>query len=110
VTRLVIADVSCGSWLLLLDVLRGMAFDKVNSVGVDDAVVTATDSEVVGDQDDGSFGRGCHPGLSRASRERTSSSPMPFVSRILVLLLVVSSWLHCFFNWCVVGSDLLVLW
>ena len=94
---LIIADVTCGYWLLLA-FTACQAFDKVNSVGVDDAVVAATDSEVVCDQDDRSFGRGGDPGLSWASRERTSSSPVPLVSGVLVLCAVVSSRLHCFLN------------
>jgi len=50
-----------------------VAFDEVDPVSVDDAVISAADSEVVGDEDDGPFGRGCHPGLSWASKRR---SPM----------------------------------
>jgi hypothetical protein len=38
-----------------------LAVDKVNPVGVNDTVVLALDSEVVGDEFDRSFHRGCHP-------------------------------------------------
>jgi len=38
-----------------------LAVDEVDFVSVDDAVVLALDSEVVGDQFDRSFVRGCHP-------------------------------------------------
>lgn len=37
-----------------------MAFDEIDPVGVDDAVVSASNSEVVGDKDNRSFGWCCH--------------------------------------------------
>ena len=40
---------------------RGLIFNKVYSVCINDSMVLAFDSEVVGDEFDRSFGRGCHP-------------------------------------------------
>lgn len=51
-----------------------MAFDEVDSVGVDDTVVSAPDSEVVGNQDDWTLGWGGNPGLSWATKSLASTS------------------------------------
>ena len=64
------------------------SFDEVDPVGVDDAVVAATDSEVVGDEDDRPFGWGCHPGLSWASEWRSSTT---FVSATTTTVVVLVS-------------------
>ena len=69
-------------------VSSGLPFDEVDSVGVDDAVVAATDSEVVGDEDDRPFGWGCHPGLSWASEWRSSTT---FVSATTTTVVVLVS-------------------
>lgn len=53
-----------------------MAFDEVHSVGVDDTVVSAPDSEVVCDQDDWTLGWGGNPGLSWATKSLASTSPV----------------------------------
>jgi hypothetical protein len=52
-------------------------------------VISASNSEVIGDEDNRPFGRGCHPGLFWASK-RCSSSTSPVSSAlILVPILVV---------------------
>ena len=51
-----------------------MAFDEVDPVGVDNAVVSASDSKVVGDKDDRPFGWCCHTGLSWTPKLLSSST------------------------------------
>jgi hypothetical protein len=59
-----------------------MAFNEVHPVSVDNSVILASDSEVVGDEFDWPFERGCHPGLSWAAEH----GPILFLSRVLVLM------------------------
>jgi hypothetical protein len=59
-----------------------MAFNEVDPVSVDNSVILTPDSEVVGDEFDWPFERGCHPGLPWAAEHR----PILFLSRVLVLM------------------------
>jgi len=65
-----------------------MAFNEVHPVSVDNSVILASDSEVVGDEFDWPFERGCHPGLPWAAELAAVASPATwsFVSRVLVLM------------------------
>jgi hypothetical protein len=77
VARLVVTKVTVFfCWLALLVLDSGGAFNEVDSVSVDDAVISASDSEVIGDEDDGPFGRGCHPGLSWASKRWSATTSL----------------------------------
>ena len=70
-----------------------MAFNEVHPVSVDNSVILASDSEVVGDEFDRPFERGCHPGLPWAGEH----GPILFLPLVLVLvrsLVVVSSVMH----------------
>jgi hypothetical protein len=64
-------------------------FDEVDPVGVDDTVVSATDSEVVCDQNDRPFGWGCYPGLFRASESSSSLSTAVSISASTMVASVV---------------------
>ena len=106
VASLVITDATATLFWVFFKVGFGNgreAFNKVYSVGVDDSVVAASNSKVVGDQDDRSFSWGCYPGLFRAS-ERWSSTSSSISSTAVVITapssLVVSvvSGLHCNLN------------
>ena len=79
---LVIAEVPGHSLRVLRLDHRRLAVDEVDSVSVDDAVILAPDSEVVGDEFDRSFERGCHPGLPWAGEH----GPILFLSGVLVLM------------------------
>lgn len=57
----IIAYVSCGSLIILVFDHCSRSFDEVYSVSVNDAVVLAAYSEVVGDEFNRAFERGCHP-------------------------------------------------
>jgi hypothetical protein len=76
-----------------------VALDEVNPVGVDDTVVSASDSEVVGYQNDRSFGWCCHTGLFWAATELWSSTSListaSEVLSISPLVVSVVSGLHC---------------
>lgn len=75
-----------------------MAFNEVHPVSVDNSVILASDSEVVGDEFDWPFERGCHPGLPWAAEHGPSSSTLSSSRVILVVLRsmvsVSSSWFH----------------
>ena len=63
-----------------------MAFNEVHPVSVDNSVILASDSEVVGDEFDWPFERGCHPGLPWAAEHGPSSSTFSPSRVILVLV------------------------
>jgi len=57
----IIAYISCDTLSILVFYHCSWSFDKVYSVGVNDAMVLAAYSEVVGDEFNRAFERGCHP-------------------------------------------------
>ena len=74
-----------------------MAFDEVDPVGVDNAMVSASDSKVVGDKDDRPFGWCCHTGLSWTSKLLSSSTSFiasTVVVSVSILIVSVVSALH----------------
>lgn len=64
---LIVTKVASHSWIILRLVHRRVTLNEVDSVSVNDPVVAASDSEVVGDEFDWPFEWGCHPRLSWAS-------------------------------------------
>lgn len=72
VARLVVTQVALYCRITLRLIHRHMAFNEIHPVSVYDSVVSAPNSEVVGDEFNGAFGRGCHPRLSWASSEHLS--------------------------------------
>ena len=79
---LVVTQVTGHSWRVLRLDHRCMAFNEVDPVSVDNSVILAADSEVVGDEFDWPFERGCHPGLPWAAEH----GPILFLLGVLVLM------------------------
>lgn len=80
-------------WLLML-AGSGLTLNEVNFVGVDDALVLATDAKVVRDEIDRPFVRCCHPRLPRAAEHGPPSATLPPTRVVLVLvrsMIVLSS-------------------
>ena len=98
VARLIVTQVTGHAWRVLRLAYRCTAFDEVDSVCVNDSVIAAPDSEIVGDEFNRPFERGCHPGLPWAAEHGPITIILPVSGvRVLVppmLLLVVSSVMH----------------
>ena len=82
VARLVVTEVTSDSRSLVGLVDRCMAFNKVNPVSVNNAMIAAPNPKVVGDEFNWSFERGCHPRLSRTVEHRSTL----FISGVMVLV------------------------